>query len=211
MKNSTPMSSETETLGQIVPVRKVRRVAKKTTASVASPAKNLEVSADNSTGMADQTPNSLQITPEKAVRTPKKAKKAAPKRKKSTSKKQNNTNKGGSPAKRRKVKEESIEPLGEHYLQSENSKLAEIPVTPKKAPSKLKKSRSVKVKEGCPVDVPQLQKLPSAMSNGGGAESRKSKGKKRNIKNSYYKIIHTLPLEVKSKIDWSKENIDEMC
>lgn len=87
MKNSTPTSKKSETIDQIAPTRKVRRVAKKKSTSVAPPDKNSEVSVNNSTAMADQALSASQNTPQKAVETPKKRKGAAPKRKKTTAKK----------------------------------------------------------------------------------------------------------------------------
>lgn len=211
MKNSTPTSKKSETVEQIAPTRKVRRVAKKKSPSVAPADKISEVSVNNSTAMADQALSASPNTPLKPTSTPKKQKGAAPKRKKTAVKKGKNTGKADSPAKRRKVQEGSLQPLGEHLVLPQNSLDVEIPVRAKKQCSKLKKSKSAKVDGEETVEVPQLQKLPSANCKGKRMENRKGKGKKRNMKNAYSNIVNSLPQEIKSKIDWSKENLDEMC
>lgn len=54
--------------------------------------------------------------------------------------------------------------------------------------------------------VPQLP-----TSNDQTPSQQKERSKRRGMRNPYRKIINQLPQEIKEKLDWSKENIDEMC
>lgn len=84
------------------------------------------------------------------------------------------------------------------------------PVKRQRSASKVTKKRLIPNDENIEVASPKVKKLTSANHKQCNSPAQKEKGRKRNIKNSYYKIINNLPQEVRSRIDWSKENLDDM-
>lgn len=85
--------------------------------------------------------------------------------------------------------------------------------TGSKINGKLLKSKQNLCKPAKMEDVPKSRRpvpqLPSP--RGQGSSQQKEKGKRRGMRNPYRKIINQLPQEIKEKLDWSKENIDDMC
>lgn len=84
--------------------------------------------------------------------------------------------------------------------------------TGSKINGKLLKSKQNLCKPAKMEDVPKSRRpvpqLPSP--RGKGSSQQKEKGKRRGMRNPYRKIINQLPQEIKEKLDWSKENIDDM-
>jgi hypothetical protein len=84
------------------------------------------------------------------------------------------------------------------------------PVKRQRSVSKVARKRLIPNDENLEVASPKVKKMISSIHKEIEGPCRKEKGRKRNIKNSYYKIINNLPQEVRSRIDWSKENLDDM-
>jgi hypothetical protein len=112
--------------------------------------------------------------------------------------------------KRQKVTEDCNNILEELVITPVKKRTVARPVKRQRSASKMTKKRLIQNDENKEVSSPKVKKLTSSNHKQCDSPARKEKCRKRSIKNSYYKIINNLPQEVRSRIDWSKENLDDM-
>lgn len=192
------------------PKTKIRRFTKKKTSSPAAEDVSMELDEHISTKEVVQTDSDKNNVAKSKVKAGLVNESTKNKRKKSVTKPPDRQNNTSSPLKRQKVTDETSNVLEELVATPVKKLSVEKPVKRQKSACSIRKRKSVTNDENAKLDSPKVKKQTSAISKDSEGFNRREKDKKRNIKNSYYKIINTLPQEVKSRIDWSKENLNDM-
>lgn len=187
---------------------KTRRFTKKTMGALEL-SKQITVPSDI-TGTSEEEKGLIFDEKESAdstIQTPTKAPKAT-KRKKSSPKGVSAKQSVNSPVKRQKLRDASN--IIEEKEIPVKVPLKELkPLKTKRNSNKSQKSDSADCKDVPTASTLQKEHLESSITN---VElNSPKKGKRRNLKNPYLKIMNQLPQEIKEKLDWSKENLNDIC
>jgi hypothetical protein len=210
MKSSKNTAKSQGELKPSTPKTKIRRFTKKKSSSPVMEDASMELDEHTSAKDVVQTDNGKNNATKNKTKAVLVNESTKNKRKKSVTKPLLNQNNTISPLKRQKVADEASNVLEELIVTPVKKLSAEKSVKRQKSVCSIRKRKSMANDENVKLGSPKVKKQIPSISKDSEGFNRREKDKKRDIKNSYYKIINTLPQEVKSRIDWSKENLNDM-
>lgn len=121
-----------------------------------------------------------------------------------------NSSSANSPTKRQKISDNANDIVNEKVIPSQAASLTLKPLKTKKTSVPSKKVPAKNKKEASTADTIRSSKTGGVSSHVINVSTEKAKSKRKSSKNPYLKIMNQLPQEIREKLDWGKENLNDI-